>query len=202
VNSFMGGGANVVFGWEFTTNAAITVTQLGWYDHGFDGLATNHQLGIFDASTMKLLVSTTIGPANQGPIEEPTVHVSFGFPDSGAFRYLGVTPTALAADGDYVIAGTDPIGGQDTTAFYFPTSGINSLTTDPAITFVQGRLQLFSGSALVFPTQLPPVPVGYFGAAFQFQGGPAVPEPSSLVLCGVGFMALAGWGWRRGKPAA
>src|SRR5262249_10208107 len=149
VNTFLGGGFNEVFGWEFTTNSAITVTQLGWYDDGFNGLATDHQVGIFDARTMQLLVSITIGPSNQGPLEGPTVHQPFGFPDSGGFRYVSVTPTALAAGGDYVIAGTDPPGGQDTTAAYFPGSPINSLTTDPAINFVEGRVQFFSGSTLV-----------------------------------------------------
>ena len=140
VNSFMGGGSNLVYGWEFTTNATITVTKLGWYDHGFDGLATTHQAGIFDTSTMQLLVSTSIGPGSAGPIEGPPVHVNFGFPDSGGFRYVDIPPTTLNAGASFVIVGTDPIGGMDTAAFFFPMT-INILVTDPALTFVQGRNQ-------------------------------------------------------------
>src|SRR5438477_11587207 len=46
-------------GWAFSTASAITVTSLGYWDFGSDGLATSHQVGIWD-SAGTLLMSGTV----------------------------------------------------------------------------------------------------------------------------------------------
>src|SRR5262249_25328874 len=46
-------------GYKFEVNAPITVTQLGYYDSGQDGLAESHAVGIYDLS-QNLLVSGTV----------------------------------------------------------------------------------------------------------------------------------------------
>ena len=45
-------------GWEFTVNSPITVTQLGFFDSGQDGLVDAHPVGLWDLS-QTLLVSGT-----------------------------------------------------------------------------------------------------------------------------------------------
>jgi hypothetical protein len=64
---------SVTGGWGFIVNSPITVTQLGVFDSGQDGLRESHPVGIFDLSA-NLLVSGTVttgDPHLQGPLWVP-----------------------------------------------------------------------------------------------------------------------------------
>jgi hypothetical protein len=160
-------------GYEFQVNAPITVTQLGFYDSGQDGLAESHAVGIYDLS-QNLLVS--------GTVDAGTTDALVGF-----FRYKAVDPTLLGV-GTYVIA-----AASGTENYTWDPIGLSSA---PEVTWVEDRY-LF-GSVLAFPADGPNGRIGIFGPNFEF--GPAVssvPEPSTLALAGAGLAGMAGAALRR-----
>jgi hypothetical protein len=190
---------DAVIGWEFTTNTEITVTKLGWFDFTFaplggqPGLDLAHTVGIFTPGG-QLLVSGTVSAGTASPAEGPPVTNTAG-QETGVFRYVPVAPTALSAGQTYIIAGTSPSAFLDAFALGFPLS---DLTTDPALTFVRGRLSPGSTATLRLP-DVDPAPNGRnFGPNFQFVGGAqVVPEPSVLGLALFAGVGLVGYGWRR-----
>jgi hypothetical protein len=213
VNTFFANNlSNEVAGWEFTTKAAVTVTRLGYYDNGADGLLTPHQVGIYDSATQQLLVSGTVGAGTTSPIQGPPVLSAFApFPEVGAFRYVDVPPTTLPAGGNFFLAATNPLNGgnPDFSALYFPASeGMpNHLMTDPDVTILQGRSSSSAQDVLFFVPDTPINARTYFpfGPTFQFQTAPVaadVPEPGSLLLWGLTLGGLTALGRRLKKRAS
>jgi len=148
-------------GWQFTTNSAILITQLGYFDIGSSTfLVESHRVGIFDLSG-NLLADATI-PASGGTYD-------------GFFSYVPLaTPISLAANTSYVVAGTTGTTGNDEYAF------VSVGTTDPAITYVQNLYGPTSGTTLVFPTiNASGHDPGYFGGNFKFVIAGA---PEALIL--------------------
>ena len=166
-----------VVGWEFSTNAEITVTDLGYLDLpdlvldgslGPDGLIDSHEVGIFDGSGT-LLVSGTVASGTSATLR-------------GNFRYTSVTPTTLTAGAVYVIAATDPAGGDADNQAVQAQNAIY----DASINFVDARV-LFPNSTLAFPTTVrSDQNDGWFGPNFL-----AIPEPSTALLLALGLVALA-----------
>jgi hypothetical protein len=180
-------------GWEFTVNSPITVTGLGFYDAGSDGLVSSHAVGIY-SSTGTLLISGTVQAGTLDPL-------------SGLFRIVTVAPTILSV-GSYVIDGL-LLGNTDAwtwSPFLSPT-GINGLAVDPSITVGSNgsaRFNCCGETALAFPVSLDSSIGGnralFVGPNFQIAGG--VPEPTTwammiLGFAGVGFMTYR----RKSKPA-
>lgn len=165
-----------VIGWEFTVgDAPIWVTSLSVYDHDIDGLASDHEVGIYEEITGDLVVSATI---------------SGGFAGVFTDLFLGVpvSSTMLAANTEYVIAATWPGTGNAAHGFgdqwvWDPTFfnvGVENLVIDPAIT-IGDRARFVSTSAeLQYPTE---AEVGgrslFIGPNFGFS---LVPEPASAAL--------------------
>jgi hypothetical protein len=158
-------------GWMFSSANPLTVTALGYYDSGGDGLADTHDVGIFTSGGV-LLVSTTVPSGTAGTLES-------------AWRFVDIAPYLLPA-GSYVIAGTT----VDTSADPITTFG--NITLAVGLTLLDHGLYV-SGSDLAFPTE---PGNGYYNANFLFDpvGGGAVPEPSTWVM---GASALVLLGLRR-----
>jgi hypothetical protein len=164
-------------GFEFSTNTAVNVTALGFYDAaqtgGSVGLGTCSgcgEVGIYN-STGTLLVSglaTTSGTL------------------VGDFYYVPVATTLLAAGQDYyAVAET---ANADYT--YFTTGfGVNS-----NINFIQDAF--VSSTTLAFPTSSDGYTAAdggaWFGANFETSGSTEIPEPGSFVLFGTGALGVAG----------
>jgi hypothetical protein len=157
-------GVNASFGYAFTLSSPVTVTNLGLFDDGDDGLIESHAVTIW-TSTGTQLVQTTIPAGTGGTLID-------------GFRYVSIAPFTLAA-GPYTIAG-------------FYTSGVGnfgdlfasgqSITSAPGVSYVGSR----SEEGFVFPTgDTGDFPNAYFGPNFQF----TVPDSGSTVSL-LGFVLL------------
>lgn len=158
-------------GWMFSSADPITVTALGYYDWGGDGLADTHDVGIFTSGGV-LLVSTTVPSGTAGDLV-------------ASWRFTDIAPYLLPA-GTYVIAGTTVDSSADLiTVFGSTTLAIGLTLLDQGLFVV--------GSDLTFPTE---PGNGYYNANFLFDpvDGGAVPEPSTWVM---GASALVLLGLRR-----
>ncbi len=193
-------------GFEFHTNAAITITALGYFvspQYDPNGLVASHLVGIFGISLSTN--STTNGlPTEIGTLLTSTT-VSNGDPESGFFDYNQIAPITLAANMDYVaaaISGTPQPPGSSLSGD--PVSaGVVNFSTDPGITFLEDRYGGdFDGVDLGFPTQVRyggPPNNGLFGPNFLI--APA-PEPSTFTLLSIALASIGAYSWRRRKQAA
>ncbi|MBM3728705.1 MAG: PEP-CTERM sorting domain-containing protein [Acidobacteria bacterium] len=151
-------------GWIFTTSSAITVTALGYFDEGRDGLLSSHQVGIFDTAG-NLLVSTTVPAGTAGYL-------------NADWRMDSIAPFLLSA-GTYVIGGANH-GSSDPIVYI-----AGSATPAPGITL--GALDVYNfGTGLIFPTS---PGYTYLNPNFEFTTG--VPEPATLSLAGAAIAAIA-----------
>lgn len=206
--------SRMTVGWEFSTDAACSVTALGFFDYEGNGLRARHEVGIYSLDGV-LLVSTII----------------FKFdPLEGHFRYHDITPYLLSA-GDYRIAAFT--GGVDAPAKLDPfTVLVDGGVTAAGITFQHGVYHE-GGVALQYPEldstglfgDFPDAPLQLFGPNFQWEtpiahrlhsvatteftdlatrNGATVPEPSTfslvalvaglcLVVPGLGVVERAGF---------
>jgi len=154
-------------GWSFLVNFSLTVSDLGVFDNGSDGLATSHAVGLWDSSGT--LLDSVVVPSSTG-----------GTLISG-FRYAPLgSLLVLDAGSEYTI------GAISNQADFFLFDA--TVVADPRITITGGfdSLPTVSG-VLMFPTSNRPLGVG---ANFIFDSVP-VPEPATLFLLAAGLIAGA-----------
>jgi hypothetical protein len=157
-------GQSWSLGWEFNTVAPFTVTALGFYDDGQNGLLGSHDVGIYD-SAGNLIVSATVQPSDLL---------------TNWWRFAPIAPTLLPVADGYRIAATT--GSENYT--WNPTGFVVDLN----LSFVADRYT--SSSSLVFPTDTSgDGTIGWFGPNFMFEAAP-IPEPSTFGLLGAGLLGL------------
>lgn len=173
-------------GWTFTPTANVTVTGLGWWDKGNDGLLASHDLGIWSVSGGPALGTATVGAGLSGTL------------DNG-FRYAAPgSPFNLLANQTYVIGGVSD--GGDEWAY-----NVTNKTMSPDITFGESRFDVNSTPLVL---QLPsshyaPVNDAYYGPNFKYTltGGASVPEPGTYAM-GAGMLIAGVMGFRRRRAVA
>jgi len=192
--NYPGPGSSDIIAYEFTPTHDISVKSLGFYDivtdlavpGAADGLSVSHQVGIFRVSDEALITS--------GTVQAGTVD-----PKIDSFRYTSVDPVTLSAGVEYVIGATtgayvNGVFGQDSTV----NANIGSdVFANSSITIGDWRSNsIGDGFSLVFP--------GYkrnmttqtrgLGPNFTFS---SVPEPSGILLMGMGLAAAFVFARRR-----
>jgi hypothetical protein len=186
-------------GWEFTPQADIWVTDLGFFDLGQNGLNISHDIGIWDQDH-QLIVSATVPGGTAAQL-------------IGEYRYAPVAPVLLMAGHTFVIGATVPLPLMDPPPFspdYYPsgTGDVNPDATvlDPTIVMIVAdrcaRIDL--SQELAFPSehyeprapvfldpdtgeQIGPIDLDAYFVAPNFI---FVPEPTALSLLVVGSLML------------
>lgn len=172
-NIYYGASTGDVIGWRFTVNTDIFVTDLGVWNGdtqlGFEGLTSDHMVGIWNSDTGSLLISGTAGPGGTAV---------------GAFTYTSVADTVLSTGGNYVIG-----------AMYTATDGdsyissASTLTTDPAVNFGGAMFPDAGDLGFVLPGQQSAATSrGRLGPNFLFR---PVPTPGGLAVIGLGGLVAA-----------
>lgn len=94
---------NGMIGWSFFVTEPLTITGVGWYDYGHDGLIDSHQIGIwkelsglprdqlFMLTNMSLLASATIAAGAEAPLSGPwrTVEIPHLTLEPGGYEVAG-----------------------------------------------------------------------------------------------------------------
>ncbi len=159
----------VNLGMEFTANANVSVTSLGIYVD--PGLSAPEVVGLYDNATQTLLASVTVLLTD---------------PETDGYLFHAITPVTLTAGHDYMVVAN--VG--DNSWSYGAAPIVN-----PDVSFIQNAF-LYQNT-LAFPTNFGGSGPAYYGPNFTIGTG-TVPEPSSLVLCGVAGMVLTlAARWRR-----
>jgi hypothetical protein len=165
-------------GFEFTTNNAIDVSALGYYNASLNGGDSSFQNGTCDCGE--------VGIFNAGGTLLASTTVTGADPVNGFFNYASIPTLALAAGQTYFIAaetGTSDYTGSLNTGF---TTGFS---VSPDINYITDSY--IDSTTLAFPNASEGLTAadggGEFGPNFAET---AVPEPSSLPLLGTGLLAL------------
>ncbi|MCK5354226.1 MAG: DUF4082 domain-containing protein [Methyloprofundus sp.] len=174
--SFTGGSAvtglplPATVGWKFTTGSnALSVTELGFYDHAGDKkLNDDHEVGIFTVGS-SLLASTTI--TSSSSLEGDFLYESLG------------TALTLAANTTYHIGAFMPTADD-------VIIGLASATTASDISYLNASFT--PGSILSNPSNNIGADHGLFGPNFKFEVVSSVPAPSVLVFLVLGMVFLLG----------
>jgi len=159
-------------GYKFQANQSLEVYLLGVYDHGGDGLAESHAVGIFNQPAGQLVASVTVLAGTSSSL----------YLDH--FRYESLnSPVTLLAGHSYIVAaaGMANTGGD---SYGFAPVGF---TVDPAISFIEARHA--DTSSLIAPYYASPLVNGYFGGNFRFLPI-SIPEPATGALLILGCVAL------------
>lgn len=163
--------ANSCHGWEFVVNEAITVTHLGLYDDGNDGLLGDHPIGVFRLSDSQLLTSGTLNSGTEDTLVD-------------GFRYIDTPDVTLDFGETYVIS----FYSTDSNDLDL-TLSLSGLSVNPAITLkVPARWETDTGG-LVLPSNYADALFDPYriGPNFQFT---VVPEPTTFTLLGLASLAL------------
>lgn len=156
-------------GYSFSLSQSFSLTGLGIFDEGGDGLLNSYDVGLWSAGGT-LLASTVVSGGTAATLVD-------------GYRYDAFSPITLGV-GDYRIgalytnaAGADPL--------YF-AGGANTITPIAGVTY--GTSAFAGGATLTNPTQLTPDGAGgYFGPNLMLG---AVPEPSTWAMLLLGFGAI------------
>lgn len=169
------------FGWSFIhigPNSLISITRLGVFDSGGDGLVNFHPVGLW-GNDGTLLASIIVPQGTAAPLV-------------GGFRYVDITPVILPLNGIAIVGAQYSAGDADNVdrpslAGFAPDITFFNLPFQSA-----GRFGV--GPNLQFPDMVSTIPCGqlcpgpaFLEASFRFD---VVPEPSLWLLAFPGALCV------------
>ncbi len=185
---------NGMVGWVFNLQQAVTVTQVGWYDHGQDGLSRSFQIGLWQdltGSADSILVYCNFQTSNPYSI--------IGDPVNGITIPAG---TSASLNGAYP-PGNYELGGLDTASTTDPIRYLYGQYQSPVAGMTQGPF--FYAGMPGQPTTATLRATQYLYLANGLELGPmlftAVPEPNTLGLLVLGGFFLGWRGRERFRPS-
>jgi hypothetical protein len=163
-------GGGYAVGYDFTPSTTLSVTDLGYYDNGNDGLAVNHNVGIYVVSNQTLVASALV-------LTNDTLHIN-------QYWYHDITAVTLNAGVTYrAVAVTTSGEGWA----YNPFDGANPTPTpNPSLTLGNTGYFVGSNGNLIYPEGTN----GKWFAVANFLVASPVPEPSAAALLGLGGLLL------------
>ncbi|EAQ97170.1 DUF4082 domain-containing protein [Congregibacter litoralis] len=166
------GSSSYTLGFEFAVSSAISVTSLGVYDSGADGLEESAQVGLW-SNAGDLLTSTLVPAGTAGELD-------------GLFRFESISPYLLSAGQTYVVGAY--LGGAGIASSCDTGQG-GACAIDPQVSVFNDRYSPFD-STFGFPTQTDNTGGVWLGANFRFEEASSVPGPGSLALVGLGLLVM------------
>jgi hypothetical protein len=162
---------NNTYGYEFTTSVALAVQSLGVFDAGFNGLAENHQVGIWEQGNSAALASVLVPAGSSAALVN-------------GFRYVDLPSTLALNAGTTYRIGALYLGAGD--GFVECIVGCSSLTGH-GITLGGSFYSAPPSTSLAYPNVPTSVSPGYFGPNFQVKVDVPGPLPLAGALSAFGF---------------
>lgn len=170
--------ANSNYGWAFSISSAITVDGLGLWDDGSDGLMEPHDVGLWRTSgpigVPVLLASETVSNNDSTPVASMS--------KDGRWLFSDIAPLKLDP-GTYIVGAlyhAGPTGAYDP----FVSDSLTILTTS-GVEYGSTR-EVHNTPTLTCPMDFGlNEHNGFFGPNFR-----VVPEPSAVILAGLGGLLL------------
>ncbi|MDZ4800291.1 MAG: PEP-CTERM sorting domain-containing protein [Bryobacteraceae bacterium] len=160
--TFGSGFQDVNLGWSFSTSGPVTVTALGFWDQGSNGLGQSHDVGLWILGGA-LQASATVNNGSD---------VVASASAAGRWLFTSITPVVLPA-GTYVLGAT-----PGTSVDHFLLN--STATTTPEITYDVARYNTDTGVLARPDGSNAGVDAGYIGPNLIIAN--QVPEPSTFAL--------------------
>lgn len=181
---------NGMVGWTFNLQQALTITAVGWYDDGHDGLSRAFKVGLWQDLTGYFDPGSTPAQLLGSPANGITIPAGTTPSLQGSWRVVPLPIPLNLLPGNYELGGLDTAATPDVIKYILADGGVPIPPTTPGLT-IQQFFYAFDGGG---PSTFQVVNNRYFYLANGLELGPMlftnIPEPSAVALVGFGAVGL------------